>query len=289
MTRRLGVIGGSGLYQLPGLAGGEWMELTTPWGRPSDQLFIGWLGETELAFLPRHGRGHAIAPHEINYRANIAALKQAGCTHVLAVSACGSFREELPPGTFVVIDQYDDRTRGQREPSFFGGGIVAHAAFAEPVCPVLSGVAADALAGLGLPHQAGGTFVIIDGPRFSTRAESIRFRADGGDVIGMTGLPEANLAREAELPYACVACVTDFDAWHSEHDAVDVSAVVAVLRANAESAKRVVAEVARLLPLAAPSPAAITRALDHAIITPRDLWPEAATERLRALAPRLFG
>lgn len=285
---RLGVIGGSGLYALAGIEGGDWVTLDTPWGPPSDALFIGRLGGVELVFLPRHGRGHRIAPHEINYRANIAALKIAGCTHVLAVSACGSFREELAPGHFVVIDQYDDRTRGARGASFFGHGIVAHAAFAEPVCPVLGNVAADALARLGLPHRVGGTFLIIEGPRFSSKAESLRFRAEGADVIGMTGMPEAALAREAELPYASVAMVTDYDAWHDSHGAVDVESVIRVLHANAENAKALVGEVARLLPAAPPSPAGITRALDHAIITPRAHWPEDAAERLKALAPRLF-
>ena len=285
---RLGVIGGSGLYALAGIEGGDWVALDTPWGKPSDALFIGRLGGVEMAFLPRHGRGHRIAPHEINYRANIAALKLAGCTHVLAVSACGSFREELAPGHFVVIDQYDDRTRGGREASFFGDGIVAHAAFAEPVCPVLSNVAADALARLGLPHRAGGTFLIIEGPRFSSRTESLRFRAEGADVIGMTGMPEAVLAREAELPYACVAMVTDYDAWAPDHAAVDVESVIHVLHTNAEKARALVAEVARCLPDAKPSPQAITQGLDHAIITPRAHWPEDAAERLRVLAPRLF-
>lgn len=285
---RLGVIGGSGLYQLAGLEGGAWAEVTTPWGHPSDQLFIGRLGDVELAFLPRHGRGHTLAPHEINYRANVAALKIAGCSHVLAVSACGSFREELAPGHFVVIDQYDDRTHG-RISSFFGDGIVAHAGCAVPVCPVLAGVASRALANLALPHRAHGTFLIINGPRFSTRAESRRFRSEGADVIGMTGMPEAVLAREAELPYASVAMVTDYDAWHEGHDAVDVAAVVKVLHTNAANARRLVAEVARLLGNAPPSPEAITRALDSAIITPREAWPDAAAERLKAIAPRLFG
>lgn len=283
---RLGVVGGSGLYALP-VEGAEWRAVDTPWGPPADALLHGRMGATEVVFLPRHGRGHRLAPGEIDHRANIAALKLTGVTHLLALSACGSFREAMPPGHFVVVDQYDDRTRG-RATSFFGDGIVAHVAMAAPVSAVFSAVAADALAALGLPHSRGGTYLAVEGPRFSTRAESLGFRAAGADVIGMTGMPEAALAREAELPLAAIAMVTDFDAWHPHAAAVDTAQVIAVLYANADAACRLVAEVARRLPAAPPCEPAITRALDVAIVTPRDRWPAATATRLRAIAPRLF-
>jgi 5'-methylthioadenosine phosphorylase len=282
----LGVIGGSGLYALDGLEGARWEPVSTPWGPPSDALLRGRLGQVELAFLPRHGRGHRLLPHQLNHRANIAALKAAGVTHLLAVSACGSLNEQLPPGSFVLPDQIIDRTHG-RAASFFDAGILAHIAFGDPVSAIFSGLVAEAARAAGAPVHAGATYVVIDGPRFSTRAESRMFRAWGGDIIGMTAMPEAVLAREAELPLAMLAMVTDWDAWREDEAAVDTASVLAVLSANAARARAVVAEVARRLPACAPCEPWITHALDHAILTPREVWPAEATARLAAIAPRL--
>ena len=283
---RLGLIGGSGLYRMAALADGVWTDFDTPWGRPSDALLLGTIGGRDVAFLPRHGRGHRIAPDEINARANIAALKAAGCEEILAVSAVGSFRADLPPGTFVMVDQFVDRTiRGGR--SFFGGGIVGHVAFAEPACARLGATVAAALAGLGLPHRTGGTMLVMEGPQFSTRAESLAHKAMGMDVVGMTALPEARLAREAELCYMNVAMVTDLDAWSDGH--VDVAEVIAVLGRNAENAQALVQAVAeRSAPRPARCPAGCSHALDTAIITARDAWPVDTAARLATLAPRIF-
>ena len=285
-TGRLGLIGGSGLYRMPALADGDWIEIDTPWGKPSDALLLGEIGGREIAFLPRHGRGHRIAPHEINYRANIAALKAAGCTEILAISAVGSFRESMPPGAFVLVDQYVDRTiRPGR--SFFGDGIVAHVGFAQPTCARLGGSVAEALATLDLPHGLGGAMLVIEGPQFSTRAESLINRAAGLDVVGMTGLPEARLAREAELCYANVAMVTDFDAWADAH--VDVAEVIRVVGENAVNAQALVAKVAaRAAPAAGLCPHGCDRALESAIITAREAWPAPTRRRLATIAPRLF-
>jgi 5'-methylthioadenosine phosphorylase len=286
MTNRLGLIGGSGLYKMPALADGEWIDIDTPWGAPSDAILIGEIAGREVAFLPRHGRGHRIAPDEINYRANIAALKSTGCTEILALSAVGSFREDLPPGSFVLVDQYVDRTlRGGR--SFFGDGIVAHVGFGEPTCNRLGQTIAEALASLALPHHIGGTLLVIEGPQFSTRAESRINRAAGIDLVGMTGLPEARLAREAELCYASVAMVTDYDAWAEEH--VDVAEVIRVVAENAANAQALVAEVAgRTAPITTCT-AGCHHALDNAVITAREVWPEGPRRRLATLAPRIFG
>lgn len=278
----LGIIGGSGLYQIPGLTDAAWRTVDTPWGPPSDALLHGRLGDADLVFLPRHGRGHTIAPSELNARANIAALKAAGCTAILSLSACGSFREALPPGTFVVVDQLVDRTRG-RPNSFFGDGIVAHVSLADPFCGSLGAAARAA----DPDCVAGGTYLAMEGPQFSTRAESLFYRAAGLDVIGMTAAPEAALAREAELCYATVAMVTDFDCWH-EDDTVDVARIVAVLAANATRARALVARVA-----AGWSGFACSRgcadALTHAVITDRAHWPAATVDRLRGVAGRVLG
>lgn len=283
---RLGIIGGSGLYRMAALADAVWTPVETPWGRPSDDVLIGTLAGREIAFLPRHGRGHRLAPEEIPARANIAALKALGCTDILAVSAVGSYREELPPGCFVIVDQYVDRTtRGGR--SYFGEGVVAHAGFADPVCSRLAGEVAAALAALGLPHRTHGTMLVMEGPQFSTRAESRLHRAQGMDVVGMTGLPEARLAREAELCYVNVAMVTDFDAWHE--GAVDVAEVVRVLGENAANAQALVAQVAGVPAAVADCPAGCHHALDNSVITAREAWPEDTRARLATLCPRLFG
>jgi len=284
---RLGIIGGSGLYQMPALARAQWVAVQTPFGAPSDALLHGFLGETECVFLPRHGRGHVRAPHEIDYRANIAALKMAGCTHVLAISACGSFRKKMTPGTFVVVDQFRDFTHS-RNRSFFGHGIVAHVGFGAPVCAALSQTAADALVACDISHRIGATYAIIEGPRFSTTAESQAMRESGCDLVGMTGLPEAALAREAELHYAAVAMVTDHDAWHPEAAHVDVASVIAVVHANARSAARLVAEVAQRLPAITTCLTGCAQALEGAIITAREHWPESTVERLKSIAGRVL-
>lgn len=282
---RLGLIGGSGLYRMPALADGEWIEVDTAWGKPSDALLIGTIAEREVAFLPRHGRGHRIAPHEVNYRANIAALKAAGCTEILAVSAVGGFHEDVPPGTFVLVDQYIDRTsRGGR--SFFGDGIVAHVAFGRPTCARLGCVVADALAADTGAHRTGGTMLVIEGPQFSTCAESLLHKSWGCDVVGMTGLPEARLAREAELCYASVAMVTDDDAWSDTH--VDVASVIATMDANVARAQALVVAVAGGTAGGHGCPEGCDHALDGAIITARDAWPAPTLRRLATIAPRLF-
>ncbi len=284
---RLGIIGGSGLYQLAHLTHSEWVGIETPFGAPSDALLHGFLGDTQCVFLPRHGRGHVLAPHEINYRANIAALKIAGCTHVLAISACGSFRKKLGPGTFVVVDQFRDFTR-IRQTSFFDRGIVAHVAFGTPTCAALAKTAEDALVATNIVHRVGGTYAIIEGPRFSTSAESHAMRDSGCDLVGMTGLPEAALAREAELHYAAVAMVTDYDAWHPDATHVDVASVIAVVHANAAAAARLVTEVAARLPAITRCPTGCATALDGAIITAREKWPANAVTRLSPIAARVL-
>ena len=244
MQTMIGVIGGSGLYQIDGLEGASWVKVKTPWGKPSDEVLVGRLDGVAMAFLPRHGRGHVHSPSDVNYRANIDALKRLGCTDVVAVSAVGSLREDYRPGDFVIVDQYIDRTFA-REKSFFGSGCVAHVGFAHPVCPRLSAACADAARATGVTVHEGATYVAMEGPQFSTLAESRMYRGWGADVIGMTGMPEAKLAREAELCYASVAMVTDYDCWHPDHDAVDVAQVIRTLTANAGNAR---ALVARLLP-----------------------------------------
>lgn len=283
---KLGIIGGSGVYDLAELADARWVAAETPWGAPSDELLHGRLGAIELVFLPRHGRGHRLTPAEVPYRANIAALKGAGVTHVLSISACGSFREELPPGTFVVVDQFVDRTR-DRAKSFFGDGVVAHVSMADPTCSELGRIAAEALAALAIPHARGGTYLAMEGPQFSTRAESRAYRAAGFDVIGMTNMPEAALAREAELHYRTVAMVTDFDSWR-EGEGVDVTDILRVLAQNAGNARRLVVEVAARLAGFASCRERCDRALDHAVLTAPDLRPAATVDRLRAIAGRIL-
>ena len=288
-TPLLAIIGGSGLYDLPGLTDTRWETVSTPWGAPSDQIFRGRLGKAELAFLPRHGRGHRIPPSEVNYRANIAALKQIGATDVLSLSAVGSLRADLPPGSFVVVDQFIDRTT-QRASSFFGTGLVAHVSLAHPVCPRLGSHVTAALQAQGVPHVRGGTYLAIEGPQFSTLAESQLFRSWNCSVIGMTNMPEARLAREAELCYASVGMVTDFDCWHPAHDAVTVDAVIQVLLGNAQTARTLVASLAETITQDASAEACPCRhALDHALITAPEARDPAVVERLRAIAGRVLG
>lgn len=287
MTRwRLGVIGGSGLYELDGLENRRWNEVATPWGAPSDAVLTGELDGVEMAFLPRHGRGHTIPPGELNARANIAALKQLGCTDLLSISAVGSLREALYPGTFVVVDQYIDRTVA-RPSSFFGPGIVAHVSLADPVCPRLSDIAFRAGQASGASMVQGGTYVAMEGPQFSTRAESRMFRSWECDVIGMTGMPEARLAREAELPYACVGMVTDYDCWRPHTADVQVTNVLAVLKSNAATARSLLRTLVRSLPeRREPSP--IDTTLDLALITAPALWEPTLKAKLATLCPRKF-
>ncbi len=285
----IGIIGGSGLYDIDGLEDKAWRKVTTPWGDPSDALLEGTLAGVRCVFLPRHGRGHPLSPTHLNYRANIDALKRAGCTDVLSLSAVGSLKEELPPGHFVIVDQFIDRSFA-REKSFFGEGCVAHVSVAHPVCPRLGDALETAARGLNLPVTRGGTYLVMEGPQFSTKAESELYRSWGCAVIGMTNMPEAKLAREAELCYATVAMVTDYDCWHPEHDAVTVEVVVRTLLGNAEHAralvKAVVPEIGKPRGLC---PAGCDRALDHAIITAPGMRSPDLMRRLDAVAGRLVG
>ena len=288
----LAIVGGSGLYDLPGLTDTRWVTVDTPWGAPSDQVFLGRLGDAQLAFLPRHGRGHRIPPSEVNYRANIAALKQLGATDVLSLSAVGGLRADLPPGTFVIVDQFIDRTFA-REKSFFGTGLVAHVSLADPVCNRLGNHVEQALKQQAAPHVPfvrGGCYLTIEGPQFSTRAESALYRSWNCAVIGMTNMPEAKLAREAELCYVSVSMVTDFDCWHAAHDAVTVDAVIQVLLGNAQAARTLVAGLASTITTdAAQMQCVCRRALDHALITAPDARDPAMVNKLRAVAGRVLG
>lgn len=282
----LGVIGGSGLYDIPGLTG-TWKTIDTPWGRPSDQLFDAELDGQRVVFLPRHGRGHHTPPSAINYRANIDALKRLGVTDVLSISAVGSLKEEYPPGHFVAVDQYIDRTFA-REKSFFGTGCVAHVSVADPVCPRLTGLAVTAARSAGAEVAEGGTYLVMEGPQFSTRAESNLYRSWGCSVIGMTNMPEAKLAREAELPYASIAMVTDYDCWHDGHEAVEVSHILEVMHANAAKAKALVAGLARTLPSLPRKPSPIDTCLDFAVVTPPEARDPNLVASLDAVAGRVL-
>ena len=285
----IGIIGGSGLYQLDGLEAAQWVEVETPWGAPSDAILTGRLGGREMAFLPRHGRGHRLDPSCVPYRANIAALKQLGVRDVVSLSACGSFREEMAPGDFVVVDQFIDRTHG-RDRSFFGPGLVAHVGFAAPTCARLGIALRRAAEAAGLGIHMGGTYLAMEGPQFSTRAESHLHRdVFGAHVVGMTNMPEARLAREAELCYASVAMVTDYDAWHADHGPVDVAQVVRVLQGNAAQARGLVARMPGILPeRPGPCPCGCDRALDHAIITAPEARDPEMVRRLATVAGRVL-
>ena len=289
MQTKIGIIGGSGLYQLDSLQNPEWVSVATPWGAPSDQILTGVLDGVPMAFLPRHGRGHVHAPSDVPYRANIDALKRLGVTDVISVSACGSFRAEMAPGDFVIVDQFIDRTRG-RVSSFFGSGCVAHVSLAHPTCARLSAACATAARAAGVRVHEGGTYLAMEGPQFSTLAESRMYREVWGcDVIGMTNMPEAKLAREAELCYASVAMVTDYDCWHPDHDQVDVAQVIATLGGNAAHARALMAGLPALLGAArAPCPHGCDRALEHAIMTAPDKRDPALMARLDAVAGRVI-
>ncbi len=285
MQTMIGVIGGSGVSQIDGLEGESWLSVKTPWGRPSDDILVGRLNGIPMAFLPRHGRGHVHTPTSVPYRANIDALKRLGCTDVVAVSAVGSLRADYAPGDFVIVDQYIDRTYA-REASFFGPGCVAHVGFAHPTCPRLAEACAQ---GAGVKIHRGATYIAMEGPQFSTLAESRLYRSWGADVIGMTGLPEAKLACEAELCYASVAMVTDYDCWHEGHGAVDVSMVIATLAANAGAARTLIARLPGLLgPDRAPCPHGCDRSLDHAMMTAPAMRDPDLLSKLDAVAGRML-
>ncbi|MEE2878486.1 MAG: S-methyl-5'-thioadenosine phosphorylase [Pseudomonadota bacterium] len=283
----IGVIGGSGLYEMDGLEGAEELAIETPWGAPSDKLVRGQLGDVTLVFLPRHGKGHRLTPTTVPYRANIDALKRAGCTDVLSVSACGSLKKEYAPGDFVMVDQFIDRTFA-REKTFFGPGMVAHVSMADPVCARLSALAGEASEQAGANIHRGGTYLAMEGPQFSSRAESQLYRQWGCDVIGMTNMPEAKLAREAELPYATIAMVTDYDCWHDEVEAVSVTNVLEVMKRNTDLAKHAIRNLAQSLQGVerTNSPQAIETCLDFALITSPDARDPKLLEKLDAVAGR---
>ncbi|UGA48322.1 S-methyl-5'-thioadenosine phosphorylase [Bradyrhizobium quebecense] len=284
----LGVIGGSGIYDLPGLENVREEAITSPWGEPSAPLRRGEVAGLPIVFLPRHGQGHTLSPSDINYRANIDVLKRAGVTDLVALSACGSFKEELPPGTFVLVDQFVDRTH-KRESSFFGRGCVAHVSMAHPVSPLLAKHLAAAAEAERIAFARGGTYLCMEGPQFSSLAESLTYKAQGYSVIGMTNMPEAKLAREAEICYASVAMVTDFDCWHPAHDAVTVQDIIRVLNSNAEKAKALVARLARDFPRAhEPCPIGSDRALDTALITAPAARDPQLLAKLDAVAGRML-
>ncbi|MBY8976152.1 S-methyl-5'-thioadenosine phosphorylase [Rhodobacteraceae bacterium NNCM2] len=285
----IGIIGGSGLYQIDGLEEAEWHSVEGPWGAPSDQILTGTIGGVRVAFLPRHGRGHRLSPTDINYRANIDAMKRIGVTDILSISACGSFREEMAPGDFVLVDQFIDRTVN-REKSFFGAGCVAHVSMAHPTCPRLRGALATAAEATGVTHHVGGTYLAMEGPQFSSLAESLMYRNHWGcDVIGMTNMPEAKLAREAEICYATVAMVTDYDSWHDDHGEVDISSIIRVMHANVDKAKALITSVVPALGAERlPCPHGCDRALEYAIITAPEARDTKVLDRLDAVAGRVL-
>jgi len=286
----IGVIGGSGLYEIDGLKGAEWQSIDSPWGAPSDEILTGTLDGLAMAFLPRHGRGHVHSPSTVPYRANIDALKRLGVTDVISVSACGSFRDEMAPGDFVIVDQFIDRTFA-REKSFFGEGCVGHVSLAHPTCPRLSDACASAAQDAGVTVHRGGTYLAMEGPQFSTLAESKMYREVWGcDVIGMTNMPEAKLAREAELCYASVAMITDYDSWHPDHGEVDITAIIGTLMGNAEKGRNMVARLPALLgPERVPCPHGCDRALEYAILTAPEKRDPALLAKLDAVAGRVLG
>ena len=285
----LGILGGSGVYDLPELTNARWQEIASPWGEPSDALRMGEIDGLPIVFLPRHGRGHRLSPTHINYRANIDIMKRAGVTDLVSLSACGSFREELPPGKFVLVDQFIDRTFA-REKSFFGKGCVAHVSLAHPIAPGLQARVKAALSAENISHAVGGTYLAMEGPQFSTLAESNLYREVWKcDVIGMTNMPEAKLAREAEIKYCTVAMVTDFDSWHPHHGEVDIQAIIAQMHANVGAARRLVVRLARDFPREhEPCPAGSDRALDYAIITTPDQRDPDLMRKLDAVAGRVL-
>jgi 5'-methylthioadenosine phosphorylase len=285
----VGIIGGSGVYDLPGEQKVRRERVASPWGEPSDELVFGEVGGTQAVFLPRHGRGHRLSPSTINYRANIDAMKRVGVTDIISVSACGSFKSQFFPGLFVLVDQFVDRTFA-RQSSFFGDGCVAHVSMAHPVAPKLSARIAKAARDEAIEIAVGGTYVCMEGPQFSSYAESLHYKASGFDLIGMTAMPEAKLAREAEISYATIAMVTDFDCWHPEHDHVDVASVIAIVRENSAKAARLVARVLKDFPREHEAcPVGSDRALDNAILTAPEARDPELLKKLDAVMSRLNG
>ncbi|GAA4222957.1 5'-methylthioadenosine phosphorylase [Sagittula marina] len=284
----IAVIGGSGIYDIDGLEGATWQAVETPWGTPSDEVLTGRLDGVKMAFLPRHGRGHYHSPTTVPYRANIDALKRLGVTDVISVSACGSFREEMAPGHFVVVDDFIDRTFA-REKSFFGEGLVAHVSVAHPTCPRLGDACFTAAKDAGITVHKGGTYLAMEGPQFSSTAESRMYRSWGCDVIGMTNMPEAKLAREAELCYASIAMVTDYDSWHPDHGAVDINEIIKVLTGNADKGREMIRRLPALLGSdRAPCPHHCDRALEYALMTAPDKRDPALLAKLDAVAGRVL-
>ncbi len=285
----LGVIGGSGIYEIDGFENGEWVKVSTPYGDPSDEIFTGSLNGIKMAFLPRHGRGHLFSPSTVPYRANIYAMKALGVTDILSISACGSLREDFEPGEFVVVDQFIDRTF-DRKKTFFDGACVAHVSVAHPVCGRLGEMCRQAMSDLKIPHKTKGTYLAMEGPQFSTEAESLLYKNNWGcDVIGMTNMPEAKLSREAEICYASIAMVTDFDCWHPDHDNVEVSAIINTLVANAAAGKQMVKKVTNHMAGTRPAcPHGCDTALEFAIISKLELIPADEKERLGVIAGRIF-
>jgi 5'-methylthioadenosine phosphorylase len=286
MNAQIGIIGGSGLYSMPGFTNQQEVPVETPWGVPSDAYLVGELRGRKVAFLARHGRGHRLTPSELNFRANIWGMKALGVEWIISLSAVGSLKEEHAPLDFVIPDQFVDRTRG-RPSTFFGDGLVAHISFSDPVSPELSGILFEACRAVGVNAKQGGTYLCMEGPAFSTKAESNLYRSWGMDVIGMTNLQEAKLAREAEIDYATVAMVTDYDCWHPEHDAVTVSQIIETLTTNAENATRVVAEAVARIPIERAGKA--KSALAHALITDRSTIPPETREKLALLVAKYLG
>lgn len=284
----LGIVGGSGLYDLPGLSNMRWERVDSPWGEVSDEILFADIDGLPIRFLPRHGRGHKVSPSHINYRANVDALKRAGVTDLVSISACGSLKEQYPPGHFVVVDQFIDRTFS-REKSFFGRGCVAHVSVADPVSPLLADAIEAAARASGCEVTRGGTYLVMEGPQFSTRAESELYRSWGCDVIGMTNMPEAKLAREAEICYATLAMVTDYDCWHDDHDEVDVASVIKVMKGNTAKAQALVLELAKAFPKEHPAcPVGSDKALEVALITPPDARDPGLLAKLDAVAGRVL-
>lgn len=286
---KIAIIGGSGIYDIDGLVDAKWTDVETPWGAPSDQVLTGTLNGVDMVFLPRHGRGHVYSPTTVPYRANIDALKRLGVTDVISVSACGSFRDEMAPGDFVVVDQFIDRTFA-REKSFFGTGCVAHVSVAHPTCPRLSAACVQAASDAGITVHNGGTYLAMEGPQFSSIAESKMYRESwGADVIGMTNMPEAKLAREAELCYASVAMITDYDSWHPEHGSVDITSIIATLQGNAGKARDLVGRLPALLGQERNDcPHGCDKALEFAIMTAPDKRDPALIAKLDAIAGRVL-
>ncbi len=285
----VGIIGGTGLYELPGFESAQWVTVESAFGQPSDQLLVGDYAGHRLVFLPRHGRGHRIPPSEINYRANIESMKRAGVSRIISFSAVGSLREDLEPGTFVLVDQYIDRTFA-RQKSFFGTGFVAHVSMADPVCATTSNTLSDAAATAGIRASSGGTYVVMEGPQFSSRAESELHRSWSADLIGMTNMPEAKLAREAEICYSTVAMVTDYDCWHDEHEAVSTASVLDVLRENTDHARRLIsAAIPAISGLQTPCESGCQRSLEHAIATNPEHRDPEMVNKLSVVAGRVSG